>query len=67
MAKRGAGLAWLPQRLVQDDLTLGRLLVAGDRNMRVGFDIALYRLRGNTNARVNAIWQGLSSDARADT
>jgi hypothetical protein len=35
--------------------------------MRVGFDIALYRLRGNTNARVNAIWQGLSSDARADT
>lgn len=67
MAKRGAGLAWLPQRLVQDDLTLGHLMVVGARNMRVGFDIALYRLRGNANTRVNAIWQGLSSDARADT
>lgn len=66
MAKRGAGLAWLPQRLVQDDVKLGHLMVVGDRSMRVGFDISLYRLRGNPHPRVTAIWQGLSSDTAAD-
>jgi LysR family transcriptional regulator, hypochlorite-specific transcription factor HypT len=62
MAKRGTGVAWLPQRLVQEDLKQGRLLVIGDADMRVGFDISLYRLRGNANALVNAIWKGVSSD-----
>lgn len=62
MAKRGTGLAWLPQRLVQKDVKEGRLLVAGDATMRVGFDISLYRLRGNANALVNTIWEGVSSD-----
>jgi DNA-binding transcriptional LysR family regulator len=62
MSKRGTGLAWLPQRLVQNELKLGHLTVAGDASMRVGFDISLYRLKSSTNARVNAIWQGLSSD-----
>lgn len=62
MAKRGTGVAWLPQRLVQDDLKQGRLLVIGDAGLRVGFDISLYRLRGNANALVNAIWEGVASD-----
>lgn len=62
MAKRGAGLAWLPQRLVQEDLKLGRLLIVGDASMRVGFDISLYRLRGNSNTLVNAIWDGVLLD-----
>ena len=62
MAKRGTGLAWLPQRLVQDEVKQGQLLVVGDAGMRVNFDISLYRLRGNANALVKAIWDGVSSD-----
>jgi DNA-binding transcriptional LysR family regulator len=64
MAKRGAGLTWLPQRLVQDELKQGHLTVAGDATMRVSFDISLYRSRRSSNARVDAIWQGLSSAAK---
>jgi DNA-binding transcriptional LysR family regulator len=63
MAKRGIGVAWLPQRLVQDELKQGNLTIVGDAAMRVGFDISLYRLRGNSNPRVDAIWQGVLSDA----
>jgi len=66
MAKRGTGLAWLPQRLVQEDLKQGNLLLVGDADMRVGFDISLYRMRGNTNALVNAIWEGVSADVIDD-
>jgi LysR family transcriptional regulator, hypochlorite-specific transcription factor HypT len=66
MAKRGAGLAWLPQRLVQDDLKQGNLLLVGDASMRVGFDISLYRMRGNTNPLVTAIWNGVSADVVDD-
>lgn len=66
MAKRGAGLAWLPQRLVQDDLKQGNLLLVGDADMRVGFDISLYRMRGNANPLVKAIWEGVSADAVDD-
>lgn len=66
MAKRGTGLAWLPQRLVQEDLKQGNLLLVGDADMRVSFDISLYRLRGNTNALVNAIWEGVSADVIDD-
>ncbi|AMP07023.1 LysR family transcriptional regulator [Collimonas pratensis] len=64
MAKRGAGLTWLPQRLVQDELKQGHLTAAGDASMRVSFDISLHRSRRNNNTRLDAIWQGLSSTAK---
>jgi DNA-binding transcriptional LysR family regulator len=63
MAKLGTGLAWLPQRLVQDELKQGRLIVVGEVNLRVGFDISLCRLRGNKNPRVDTIWQSMVADA----
>jgi DNA-binding transcriptional LysR family regulator len=66
MAKRGIGVGWLPRRLVQDDLNDGKLLPIGDASMSVGFDISLYRLRGNANARVNAIWDSVPLDAADD-
>jgi len=40
-----------------------RLLVIGEPEMRVNFDISLYRVRGNDDALVNAIWDGVASDA----
>lgn len=61
MARRGVGVAWLPQRLVQEDINERRLLVIGEPEMRVNFDISLFRLRGNDNALVSAIWDGVAS------
>ncbi len=63
MARRGVGVAWLPQRLVQEDINERRLLVIGEPEMRVNFDISLYRLRGNDNALVKMIWDGVACDA----
>jgi DNA-binding transcriptional LysR family regulator len=63
MARLGTGLAWLPQRLIKDEVKQGHLMVVGDACMRVGFDISLCRLRGNKNARVDTIWQGMVTDA----
>jgi hypothetical protein len=54
----------LPQRLIQDELKQGHLTVAGGASMRVNFDISLYRSRRSSNARVDAIWQGLSAAAK---
>ncbi|TFI23945.1 LysR family transcriptional regulator, partial [Herbaspirillum sp. 3C11] len=59
----GVGVAWLPQRLVQEDVNERRLLVIGEPEMRVNFDISLYRVRGNDDALVNAIWDGVAADA----
>jgi DNA-binding transcriptional LysR family regulator len=63
MARRGMGLAWLPQRLVLKELQAGELVIVGDISLRVGFDIAMVRLRGNPHPLVETIWQGLLADA----
>ncbi|CAN7526917.1 LysR family transcriptional regulator [Duganella sp. LjRoot269] len=61
MARRGMGLAWLPERLVSEDVRQGRLLVAGDSKLRVNFEISLYRLRTESNEQVRRIWDDLSA------
>ena len=63
MALRGMGVAWLPQQLVQDDLRQAQLVVIGGPEMRVNFDISLYRLRGNSKPLVNTIWESVARDA----
>jgi LysR family transcriptional regulator, hypochlorite-specific transcription factor HypT len=63
MALRGMGVAWLPQQLVQDDIRQAQLAVIGGPEMRVNFDISLYRLRGNSKPLVNAIWASVAADA----
>jgi DNA-binding transcriptional LysR family regulator len=61
MAIRGIGLAWLPERLVREEIQRGRLLVVGDSSVRVRFDIALYRRRDSTaNHWARTIWEGLT-------
>jgi DNA-binding transcriptional LysR family regulator len=57
MATRGNGMAWLPQMVVRDDLARGTLCLAGDKSMRVGFDISLHRLRNKSRRRADAVWQ----------
>ncbi len=57
MARRGAGIAWLPQRLVADDVARGTLAIVGGKDWQIGFDIALYRRRHQPHSVLDAIWQ----------
>jgi len=63
MAKRGAGLAWLPHMVVDTALKAGELVLAGGAEMAIGFDISLHRSRSNQAERVMRIWHGLVEDA----
>ncbi|MBN3775599.1 LysR substrate-binding domain-containing protein, partial [Burkholderia sp. Se-20378] len=57
MARRGLGLAWLPQRLVADDVRRGELAIVGGADWQIGFDIALYRRRNDPHPVLDAIWR----------
>jgi DNA-binding transcriptional LysR family regulator len=63
MAKRGNGLAWLPQMVVDDALMAGELVLAGGAELAIGFDISLHRSRSNQAEQVMRIWRGLAEDA----
>lgn len=57
MALEGRGLAWLPKSLVEDDLALGRLVVADDGSWNIDVDIRLYRAREMVGRAAEAFWQ----------
>lgn len=59
MARRGTGIAWLPQRLVADDVARGTLAIVGGKDWQIGFDIALYRRRHQPHPVLDAIWQSV--------
>lgn len=63
MAKRGTGLAWLPQRLVKNDVERGELAVVGNASWRVAFDIALYRQRNRPHPVLDGLWAGMAADS----
>jgi DNA-binding transcriptional LysR family regulator len=64
MAKRGNGLAWLPQMVVDAALMAGELVLAGGAELAISFDISLHRSRSNQAEQVMRIWHGLAEDAR---
>ncbi len=66
MARRGAGIAWLPQRLVADDVARGTLAIVGGKDWQIGFDIALYRRRHQPHHVLDAIWQSVRLAAGED-
>ncbi len=59
-ARDGAGVAWLPRRLVQPDMEAGRLTVAGESKWSVKLEIRLHRLSANTNPLTRKIWTFLA-------
>ena len=63
MAKRGAGLAWLPQRLVKNEVERGELAVVGNASWRVAFEIALYRQRNRPHPVLDGLWAGLAAES----
>ena len=61
MVLQGAGLAWLPQSLVTDDLDAGRLVEAGGTHWRVPLEIRLYRERGSVGRAAQAFWDAAAA------
>ncbi|WP_341312224.1 LysR substrate-binding domain-containing protein [Paraburkholderia sp. IMGN_8] len=57
MALRGFGMAWLPHRLVKNDLGAGALCLAGVKEWNIRVDISMYRVRSNQNALLDEVWK----------
>ena len=61
MAKRGTGLAWLPQRVVASALACGELCLAGDTSLHAHFQIMLHKLKSNRHVHLLRIWEQLGT------
>ena len=56
-ALAGAGVAWLPKKLIAADLNSGRLMHAGDGLPEAELAIWLYRAKQKLDTATEAIWQ----------
>ena len=62
MALEGAGVGWLPQSGIGDDLTQGRLVRAGPGEWEETLDIRLFRAAGESRPLIKRIWQETESN-----
>ncbi len=62
MALKGKGMAWLPQRLVTEELRQGLLVVAGEPRWQIPIAIRLYRQHAEMARAAEALWQLVSTD-----
>lgn len=67
LAKVGAGVAWVPESLAQEDLASGALVVAGGPEWFLRVEIGLFRRRERARPIIEKIWRAASAelDARA--
>lgn len=63
MALDKRGLAWLPKLLVEDDLSIGRLVTAAPDEWRIDLQIRLYRRRGESGKAAEAFWKAAGAAA----
>lgn len=61
MAIGGAGLAWLPQSLIRDDLCRGRLVPAAMETGEIDVGIMLFRSSARLGAAGQAFWQRVTA------
>jgi DNA-binding transcriptional LysR family regulator len=59
MALDGRGLAWLPQTLIAQDLTAGRLVEAAPSQWRISLEIRLYRDRALMGKAAEEFWKAV--------
>ncbi|APU31576.1 hypothetical protein UYA_18280 [Ectopseudomonas alcaliphila JAB1] len=52
----GVGVAWIPERVVRDELASGKLVLAGDEQHTVSLGITLYRKAEASSPQVERIW-----------
>ena len=57
MVLDGRGLAWLPQTLVEEDITHGRLVAATHNDWHIPLEIRLYRDRSVLGRAAEAFWR----------
>ncbi len=56
----GAGIAWLPQSLVQPDLDAHLMAIAGKQNWHIPLQILIHRANVNSNDLTRKIWTFLA-------
>jgi DNA-binding transcriptional LysR family regulator len=59
MVREGQGITWAPRSLVQDDLSAGRLVRAGDKSWEIDIGICLYRSRTRSTNAAEAFWNAV--------
>jgi DNA-binding transcriptional LysR family regulator len=64
MALKGKGVAWLPERLITEELRQGQLVQAGAASWQVPIVIRLYRQRADMARAAETLWQ-LASTGKA--
>lgn len=52
----GVGLAWVPERVVRDELASAALALAGEERHSISLGITLYRKAGSCSPEVERIW-----------
>lgn len=65
MALEGRGVAWLPNSLIEDDLSTGRLLAAGSPEWHIGIEIRLFRATAPQSPAAEAFWAAARERAPA--
>lgn len=63
MALDGKGLAWLPRRLVGEDLDRGRLVIAAPVEWHVDLEIRLHRHRASIGTAAESFWDAAKVEA----
>lgn len=67
MAASGAGLCWLPESLVSEEVRAGRLVPAAEGgDWSLDLEIRLYRDAARGDSRVEALWNAALARAEAD-
>jgi len=57
MTIKGKGVAWLPQRLITEELRQGQLVLAGEPSWHIPIVIRLYRQRADLTRAAETLWQ----------
>jgi DNA-binding transcriptional LysR family regulator len=61
MVRSGAGVAWLPRTIAEDDIAAGLLVEAGDRKSAIPIEIRLFREAARQRPEVEALWSALQA------
>jgi DNA-binding transcriptional LysR family regulator len=64
MALDGRGMAWLPQTLIRDDLTSGRLVEAAPPEWTIELEIRLYRDRAPLGKAAEEFWSAVCAASK---
>lgn len=61
MVLDGRGMAWLPETLVEEDITAGRLVAAAGNDWHIPLEIRLYRDRSPAGNAAEAFWSAAAT------